>query len=169
MRCTCRLRITELELRHLTASGSSSRCSRPNCVAWEWGFPSAIQSLRGMTAGFGFRPLREAAPYFSLYSRRMVRRAFFQWAAIRPCAHETVDASGHLGTTHRLGFVAQFLGAQDQMPGRAHHLLEIITTTAVDCGINVVSIKLEPYWRRIGQPGLRELDQQYLVLAGACE
>src|SRR5436309_4737307 len=165
----CRLRIAEPALRHPTSSGSSSPCSRPNCVGWEWGFPSAIQSLRGTMAGFGLRPLKEAAPYFNLYSQRTTRRTFLRWATIRLHAHEIGDASGPLGATRRERFLAQVLGAQDQLLGRAHHLVKVMTTTAVDRGIDAVIIELKPHRRRIGQPGLRELDQQHLVVAGACD
>src|SRR5262245_20797161 len=128
MRCTCRLRITELELRHPTASGSSSRCSRPNCVEWEWGFPSAIQSYRGTMAGFGFRLPRKAAPYFSLYSRRTIPRAFLQWAAARRRVHEAVGPSAQLRimTIRRLRYVAQVPGTQDQLLGHTHHLVEVL-------------------------------------------
>ena len=41
-----------------------SRCSRPKLVVWEWAFRSANQSLKTMTAGFGY-PLGQPEALFS--------------------------------------------------------------------------------------------------------
>ena len=50
-----------------------------------------------------------------------------------------------------------------------HGLFEVVTATAVDPGLSLVIIELQPHWRGIGGAGAHELDKPHFVIAKSGE